>query len=88
LLARLHVDHFILDLADPLATTPVLDGFVFERVSDKVLNVAVPKEIGLNALFSYLSAQNIKVASMKNKTNRLEQLFLDLIDAKTAGSQA
>ncbi|NOT11564.1 MAG: ABC transporter ATP-binding protein [Methylococcaceae bacterium] len=86
LLARLHVDHFVLDLAEPLAAAPVIEGFLVERVSDKVLNVAVPKEIGLNQLFSQLSVHHIKVTSMKNKSNRLEQLFLDLIDAKASGA--
>ena len=87
LLARLNVDHFVLDLAEPLTNLPVIEGFQIERVSDKSINVAVPKEIGLNQLFSQLTALNIKVASMKNKTNRLEQLFMDLIDSKTAAGK-
>ncbi len=86
LLARLNVDHFVLDLAEPLATAPVIAGFHIERISEKILDVAVPKELGLNQLFSELTAKHIKVASMKNKSNRLEQLFLDLIDSKTAGT--
>jgi ABC-2 type transport system ATP-binding protein len=87
LLARLNVDHFVLDLAEPLANLPVIEGFQIERVSDKSINVAVPKEIGLNQLFNMLTAHHIKVASMKNKTNRLEQLFMDLIDSKTAAGK-
>jgi len=86
LLARLHVDHFVLDLAQPLTAVPVLNGYQIELVSDRVLNVAVPKEQGLNKLFSELSAHNIQVMSLKNKSNRLEQLFMDLIDSKTAGA--
>jgi len=82
LLARLHIDHFILDLAEPLTTTPIIDGCQIELISDKVLNVAIPKEIGLNHLFNQLTAQNIQVMSLKNKTNRLEQLFMDLVTAK------
>ena len=84
LLARLHVDHFILDLAEPLAQAPLIAGYQIERITDKSLNVAVPKEMGLNHLFSQLSAHNIKVVSLKNKSNRLEQLFMDLIDSKLA----
>jgi ABC-2 type transport system ATP-binding protein len=83
LLARLNVDHFVLDLAEPLAVAPVLEGCHIEQVSGKVLDVSVPKAIGLNQLFSQLSANNIKVLSLKNKSNRLEQLFLDLIDSKS-----
>lgn len=80
LLARLNVDYFVLDLAEPVQTIPALEGYQIERVSDKVLNVAVPKESGLNKLFKLLTERNIKVVSLKNKTNRLEQLFMDLID--------
>lgn len=83
LLARLHVDHFVLDLAEPLLSAPQLDGFKIEQVGDKILDVAVPKESGLNQLFKQLSEQQIQVLSLKNKTNRLEQLFMDLVDSKT-----
>ncbi|MDP3839854.1 MAG: ABC transporter ATP-binding protein [Methylococcales bacterium] len=82
LLARLHIDHFVLDLAEPLTIAPVIDGCHIELISDKVLNVAIPKEIGLNHLFNQLTAQNINVMSLKNKTNRLEQLFMDLVTSK------
>jgi len=87
LLARLHVDHFVLDLAESLSQVPVLAGYQIERVTDKVLNVAVPKEMGLNQLFSQLSALNIKVISLKNKSNRLEQLFMDLVESKPTGTE-
>lgn len=87
LLARLHIEHFVLDLAHPVSEAPVIDGCQIELVSDKTLNVAVPKEHGLNKLFSELSARNIEVASLKNKSNRLEQLFLDLIDANPTASK-
>jgi ABC-2 type transport system ATP-binding protein len=80
LLARLNIDYFVLDLAEPIDTVPAIEGYQIERVSDKVLNVAVPKENGLNTLFNLLTERNIKVISLKNKTNRLEQLFMDLID--------
>ncbi len=85
LLARLHIDHFVLDLAHSLSTPPELEGFIVELLTEKTLDVAVPKEVGLNELFRQLSEQNITVTSLKNKTNRLEQLFMDLVDAKTAG---
>lgn len=81
LLARLHVEHFILDLSHPITVTPVIEGYQIERVSNKSLHIAVPKEQGLNRLFSQLSTQNIEVLSLKNKTNRLEQLFMDLVES-------
>jgi len=70
-------------LAEPLLSAPQLDGFKIEQVGDKILDVAVPKESGLNQLFKQLSEQQIQVLSLKNKTNRLEQLFMDLVDSKT-----
>lgn len=87
LLARLHIEHFVLDLAHPLAVAPTIDCCQIELATDKALSVAVPKEYGLNKLFSELSARNIEVISMKNKSNRLEQLFMDLIESKPAGAQ-
>ncbi|MDO9169106.1 MAG: ABC transporter ATP-binding protein [Methylobacter sp.] len=85
LLARLHVEHFILDLARPITVAPVIEGCHIELITDKTLAVAIPKEHGLNKLFSRLTAQNIDVTSLKNKTNRLEQLFMDLIDSNPTG---
>ena len=84
LLARLHVDHFILDLATPVQAVPVISGYQIDRLSDRSLSVAVPKELGLNKLFSLLSERDIQVVSLKNKSNRLEQLFMDLIGSAAA----
>lgn len=88
LLARLHVDHFVLDIAEPLPAAPVIEGFRIERLADKILEVSVPKEQGLNRLFAELSQRNIRVLSLKNKSNRLEQLFMDLVEAKNQGVSA
>lgn len=88
LLARLNIDHFVLDLAHPIAAAPIIDGYHLERIADKVISVAVPKENGLNRLFNELTRHNIEVISMKNKTNRLEQLFMDLVNLKQSGSIA
>lgn len=82
LLNRLHIDHFVLDLERPIEAMPVIEGFEFEKLGDQSLSVAVPKEIGLNKLFQELSARQINVSSMKNKSNRLEQLFMDLVSSK------
>jgi len=84
LLSKMHIDHFVFDLAEPLSIVPVIEGYQIERIADKVLNVGVPKEMGLNQLFKQLSELNIKVISLKNKSNRLEQLFMDLIDSSSS----
>lgn len=82
LLARLNIDHFVLDLAEPLAKAPDLDGCQIAQVGDKILEIGVPKSVGLNRLFGQLTEQNIRVLSLKNKSNRLEQLFMDLVESK------
>jgi len=79
LLSRLHTDHFVLDIAQPLTATPVIDGYGIDLGTDNTLEVAVPKSLGLNRLFQELSAQHIEVSSLRNKSNRLEQLFMDLV---------
>ncbi|WP_305908250.1 ABC transporter ATP-binding protein [Methylomarinum sp. Ch1-1] len=79
LLSRINLDHFVLNLAKPLRQAPQIDGYQIELVEPHVLNVAVPKEQGLNQLFQRLSERQIAVLSLKNKSNRLEQLFMDLV---------
>jgi len=79
LLSRINVNHFLLDLAQPLETAPQLDGCFCELVESKVLSVSVPKNKSMNQLFALLSAQQIEVISLKNKSNRLEQLFMDIV---------
>jgi len=79
LLAKLRVDHFLLDLAQDIAP-PSLPGYTIKPISERCWEVAVPKQLGLNPLFSGLSQHHIDVVSLKNKSNRLEQLLLDIIE--------
>ncbi len=80
LLARLNEEHFVCDIKRPLSILPVIDGYKISLLNAMQLAIIVPKALGLNKLFQGLSEQNIEVLSLKNKSNRLEQLFLDLID--------
>jgi ABC-2 type transport system ATP-binding protein len=80
LLARVNKDRFVLDLASPISTAPQIEGYEFELADSKALNVTVPKGKNLNQLFQHLTEKNIVVLSLKNKTNRLEQLFMDLVN--------
>lgn len=79
LLAQLQLETFVLDLARPLAEAPSIDGHRVQLVDDHTLEVDIDKRQGVNAVFAALSAQNIEVLSMRNKSNRLEQLFVDLV---------
>ncbi|QWF70015.1 ABC transporter ATP-binding protein [Methylomonas paludis] len=78
-LNSINVEHFVLDLSQPLTTVPEISGYRLELANPNSLNVAVPKHLGLNQLFNQLTALGIQVSSLKNKSNRLEQLFIDLV---------
>ena len=79
LLAKLNIETFILDLRQPLARAPAIDGYRLKRVDETTLEVEVSKDLGLNALFQGLSDRGIEVVSMRNKANRLEELFIRVL---------
>lgn len=80
LLTGVKKDYFVLNLAQSIAAVPDIKDYEFELAGSRVLNVTVPKDKSLNTLFQQLTANNIEVLSLKNKSNRLEQLFMDLIN--------
>jgi ABC-2 type transport system ATP-binding protein len=80
LLGQLHLETFVLNLRQPLAGLPEIPGYPLRRLDEYTLEVDVAREQGLNALFPQLSAHGIEVSSLRNKTNRLEELFLRLVD--------
>ncbi|MCC2638210.1 MAG: transporter [Moraxellaceae bacterium] len=80
LLAKLHRETFILDLREPLLAAPVLAGYPLRLVNATTLEVDVEKTQSLNDVFMQLNAQGVSVISMRNKSNRLEELFVSLVD--------
>jgi len=80
LLAKLHRETFILDLREPLAAVPVLPGYPARLANASTLEVDVDKTQSLNAVFSALEVQGVSVLSMRNKSNRLEELFVSLVE--------
>jgi ABC-2 type transport system ATP-binding protein len=80
LLNRLHTETFVLNLRGSLAELPQLGGFVLDHVDDCTLEVSVSRDQSINGLFEALSRNGIEVVSMRNKQNRLEQLFIDMMD--------
>ncbi|MFT6915834.1 MAG: ABC-2 type transport system ATP-binding protein [Motiliproteus sp.] len=80
LLRQLTSETFMLDLARPLTGVPPLDGYLAELEGDRTLIVEVEKQQGLSGVFAQLQRQGIEVASMRNKTNRLEELFVRLVE--------
>ncbi|HCB12624.1 MAG TPA: ABC transporter [Gammaproteobacteria bacterium] len=80
LLNRLHLETFILNLNQALTKIPNTPGYPLRRLDDFTLEVDVSKAQGINALFEQLSMHGIEVSSLRNKANRLEELFLRLVD--------
>jgi ABC-2 type transport system ATP-binding protein len=80
LLATLNLETFVLDLSKNINSL-ILDGFESRLLDGHTLEVDVPKEDGLNAVFEQLTAQDIQVLSMRNKSNRLEELFVRLVES-------
>jgi ABC-2 type transport system ATP-binding protein len=80
LLRRLHTESFLLSLRDAVEQAPVLNGYPVVRVDDHTLEVEVSKDQNLNEVFASLTAQGVKVLSMRNKVNRLEEMFMRLVE--------
>jgi ABC-2 type transport system ATP-binding protein len=80
LLRRLHTEIFVLNLRAPLSVVPVIDEFAVTRVDNHTLEAELTKDQSLNDLFRQLSLQNIEVLSMRNKVNRLEEVFMRLVE--------
>jgi ABC-2 type transport system ATP-binding protein len=85
LLSQLTRETFVLDLKQHLQGVPDLDGYTVELEGDHTLIVEVDKDQGLNGIFSQLQRQGIEVQSMRNKTNRLEELFVRLVEKNLEG---
>lgn len=79
LLSKLNKETFLLDIA-PTDAAISLDGYSFRQTDSHSLEVDVEKAQGLNGVFSALTAQGIQVLSMRNKANRLEELFVSLVE--------
>ena len=88
LLARLHVETFVLDLRAPVPAVPRVPGYELRLVDDRTLEADILREQDLNALFTALSAAGVEVSSMRNKANRLEELFLAMLGDGTGRGAA
>jgi ABC-2 type transport system ATP-binding protein len=84
LLKKLHVETFLFDLKDSYSAAPLLDGYSARLLDHHTLEVQVEKSQGLNALFQQLAQQQVEVLSLRNKSNRLEELFVSLVEKNLA----
>jgi ABC-2 type transport system ATP-binding protein len=88
LLNKLHLETFILDLRTQLRAAPELPGYTVRRIDDTTLEVDVSREQSVNLLFAELSGRGIEVLSLRNKSNRLEELFIRLVGGSGRGPGA
>ncbi len=85
-LRKLQREVFVLSLEHPLHAAPELDGFEAVLREDTELEVDKGPDVDLNDLFTQLERRNIKVVSLRNKANRLEELFMRLVENKENGA--
>tara|TARA_Y100000746_G_scaffold225681_1_gene229713 strand:+ start:186 stop:1127 length:942 start_codon:yes stop_codon:yes gene_type:complete len=79
LLSRLDVQGFVLDLEKPLENEPKVEGFELRLEDPLTLVAAIYKDKSINSLFEQLNKLGIKIKSMRNESNRLEELFIEMI---------
>ena len=82
LLRQLNKEVFVFDMEQPLETLPEMQGYTARLLDNYSFEVELEKGDSLNNVFAAISANNIEVASMRNKANRLEELFVSLVESK------
>ena len=80
LLRRLHREVFIFDCVEDLPQEMTVDGFNFNRLDAHTLEVEVEKGQHINQVFVALDEQGIHITSMRNRANRLEEMFVNLVE--------
>ena len=81
-LRKLQVETFVINMYEEMDETPHLDGFVVRQLDEHSIEVEIGKDQNLNQVFSRLSDLNLNACSMRNKSNRLEELFIRLVESK------
>ena len=81
-LSKLQTETFVLNLRQPVKTAPKVDGYPLRQIDDTTLEVDISKDRNVNDLFERLTEQDLQVLSLRNKVNRLEELFVRLTERK------
>lgn len=81
LLSRMQTETLILDLKHPIAALPSTQHYQFTLIDTVTLEMEYEKPKTLNEIFEFLSSHDIQVSSLRNKSNRLEELFISLLEA-------
>ena len=83
---KLQREVFVLTLEESMREAPTLDGYEVRLRNEHEIEVEVIRDQGLNALFEAISAKSLHVSSMRTRSNRLEELFMRLVEAKTGSA--
>jgi ABC-2 type transport system ATP-binding protein len=78
LLSKLEKEIFIIDLREPLDATLLTNQFKFTKLDDRTMSFEVTKHQNLATVFEYLNKHSIHILSLRNKSNRLEEFFIEL----------
>lgn len=78
LLSKIDTDIFVLDIEPTKTKLKEKNGYELKQVDDNTLEISIKKGQSINEIVNYLSEKKIKILSMRNKTNRLEELFIEL----------
>ena len=87
-LRKLQGEVFVLSLAEPVSAAPEIPGFPTRMRNELEVEVEVDRQQSLNDVFRELEARNVTVVSMRNKANRLEELFIRLVENKPSSNTA
>ena len=77
--SRLDVQGFVLDINQSLDVAPTISNFEINLQDATTLNVAIKRNQSINDLFDQLTEQGIEVSSMRNESNRLEEMFIEMV---------
>ncbi len=88
LLRRLNTQTFVLNTRSPRHECPAVPGFVLRLVDEHTLEADIAQEQNLNGLFDGLTRHGIDVVSMRNKVNRLEEIFMRLVESRADAAAA
>jgi ABC-2 type transport system ATP-binding protein len=80
LLRKLNKETFIFETKEPVLELPPLGSSHFQIKDETTVEVTIDKQLSLNAIFAHLNGHNITVESMRNKSNRLEELFMEMVE--------
>ncbi|WP_083002265.1 ABC transporter ATP-binding protein [Halomonas sp. GT] len=81
LLTELNTETFLLDLSAPVEQAPVIEGFEVQQIEPSQLALVIHRGQRLNDVFSALSEQGVTVVSMRNRANRLEEMFVSMVES-------